>query len=199
MKTCTIFLIGILSLYHACAQPGLSAEKWREDLRFLQNTVHRDYPFLFKKTTAKDFDAAVEQLYQDIPGLQEHEIVAGLARIVASFQYGHTALGFRGGPVRFHQLPLNLYQFSDGIYVQAVHKTYDRVLGARVLKVEGVPVEEALKAIRPNVWDSLGEACWRSDQKEKAIEYYNKAIALDPTGVTGDNARNMLRQIQGEK
>ena len=46
-----------------------------------------------------------------------------------------------------------------------------------------------------NAWDSLGEAYWKSDQKDKAIECYNNAIRLDPNGPTGDNARNMLKEI----
>jgi tetratricopeptide (TPR) repeat protein len=50
-----------------------------------------------------------------------------------------------------------------------------------------------------NAWDSYGEALWKAKQIDKAIESYNKAIALDPTGVTGDNARNMLKQIKAEK
>ena len=50
-----------------------------------------------------------------------------------------------------------------------------------------------------NTWDSLGEAYWKSGKTDKAIEYYNKAIELDPNGATGDNARNMLKQIKGQK
>jgi hypothetical protein len=29
----------------------MTADLWQKDLRFLQETVHNDYPFLFKKTT----------------------------------------------------------------------------------------------------------------------------------------------------
>jgi tetratricopeptide (TPR) repeat protein len=50
-----------------------------------------------------------------------------------------------------------------------------------------------------NAWDSYAEANWKAGKKEKAIEYYNKAIELDPKGVTGENARNMLKQIQADK
>ncbi|MBK8495338.1 MAG: tetratricopeptide repeat protein [Chitinophagaceae bacterium] len=50
-----------------------------------------------------------------------------------------------------------------------------------------------------NAWDSLAEAYWKSKQKEKAIEYYNKAIELDPNGVTGENARQMLKKIKAEQ
>ena len=43
--------------------PGnLTAADWQADLRFLQQTVHKDYSFLFKKVTTTAFDAEVEKL-----------------------------------------------------------------------------------------------------------------------------------------
>jgi tetratricopeptide (TPR) repeat protein len=50
-----------------------------------------------------------------------------------------------------------------------------------------------------NAWDSFAEANWKSNNIDKAVEYYNKAIELDPKGVTGDNARKMLKQIKEKK
>lgn len=46
-----------------------------------------------------------------------------------------------------------------------------------------------------NAWDSLGEAYWKAGDKLKSKESYNKAIALDPEGETGENARKMLKEI----
>ncbi|MBP9078256.1 MAG: hypothetical protein KBG02_15415, partial [Haliscomenobacter sp.] len=151
MKTLsTLFFAFCLVWIHASAQqPMLSADDWRSDLAFLQETVHKEYPFLFKKITAVQFDSAVNQLHQDIPRLQPHEIVAGLARIVASFQYGHTDIRWTGGAIKFHIIPVSLYWFNDGIHVEGIHKDYAQALGAKLLKVNGVPVEEALKAVRP--------------------------------------------------
>ncbi|MEM9687569.1 MAG: hypothetical protein AAF934_11710, partial [Bacteroidota bacterium] len=145
------FTIFCLFMLHTNAQEKLSVSDWQHDLKFLQTTVHKDYAFLFKKTTSKAFDAQVDKLYKAIPTLKEHEIIVGLARIVSSFQYGHTVLGMRSEPVKFHRMPFNLYHFNDGVYIQAVHKEYQRVLGAELIAVEGVPVAEALAAIRPVV------------------------------------------------
>ncbi len=136
---------------NATAQSTMNANLWQEDLKFLQETVHNDYSFLFKKTTAAAFDKSVEKLHHEIPNLQEHEIVIGLARLVSSFKYGHTVLGFRYQPYAFHQLPINLYQFNDGVFIQGAHKDYEKTLGARVVAVGGVSIEEALKAIYPVV------------------------------------------------
>lgn len=145
-----ILLIVSCFVLQAAAQSTL-ATQWQDDFRSLQETVHNDYPFLFKKITKKAFDADVETLFNDIPNLMEHEIVIGLARLVSSFKYGHTVLGFRYQPYAFHQLPFNLYQFNDGIFIQGVHKDYQQALGAKVIAVAGVPIEDALSAIYPVV------------------------------------------------
>ncbi len=155
MKIYSLLLLLVFSLGCAKAQVDLTSDKWQQDLRFLQETVHEDYSFLFKKVTADAFDKEVEQLHNEIPNLAEHEIIVGFARIIALFKYGHTAMGLSGwydrAPIRFHQAPFNLYQYRDGIYVQGVHQDYSKALGAKVLRVEGMEVELALKAIRPVV------------------------------------------------
>lgn len=50
-----------------------------------------------------------------------------------------------------------------------------------------------------NAWDSLAEAHWKDGQIDKAVEYYNKAIELDPKGNAGTNARNKLKKIKEGK
>jgi tetratricopeptide (TPR) repeat protein len=129
----------------------ITAADWQSDLRFLQQTVHKDYSFLFKKIKAEDFDAAVEKLYNAIPSMKEHEVLAGFARIVASFKYGHTDIGWRESPVKYHVAPVNFYWFSDGMYVEGADKKYETIVGAKLLKVEGMPVEKVLEAIKPLV------------------------------------------------
>lgn len=161
------------------AQTNLPAESWQKDLRFLQETVHNDYPFLFKKTTQEAFDREVEQLYTAIPDMESHEIVVGLARLVSSFEYGHTSLGLGGETANFHKLPLNLYHFNDGVYVEGVHKNYPDALGAKVLEVEGTPIADVLEMIRPVVPAE-------NDQYAKGfgIGYINYPEVLHAQGIT---------------
>jgi tetratricopeptide (TPR) repeat protein len=129
----------------------ISTADWQADLKFLQQTVHKDYSFLFKNITQKDFDAAVDKLYQSMPALQEHERQAGIARLVASFKYGHTDIGWRESPVKFHVAPVNFYWFSDGLYVEGADKKYASIIGAKLLKVENMDIEKVLAAIKPLV------------------------------------------------
>jgi tetratricopeptide (TPR) repeat protein len=133
------------------ATKNISTADWQADLKFLQQTVHKDYAFLFKNITPKDFDAAADKLYQSMPALQEHERQAGIARLVASFKYGHTDIGWRESPVKFHVAPVNFYWFSDGLYVEGADKKYESIIGAKLLKVENMDIEKVLTAIKPLV------------------------------------------------
>ena len=128
----------------------LSAADWQSDLRYLQSKVHDDYPFLFKKVTAEVFDAEVEKLYLEIPSLEANELPVAFSRIVSLFEYGHTQLPF-SSVVKDAILPFNLYQFSDGYYIEGAHKDHKAAVGAKVLNIEGIPIVKALEMILPVV------------------------------------------------
>lgn len=150
MRTTFLTLL-LTTLAFFTIEAQMSAEQWQEDLEFLQQTVHDDYPHLFKKTTKEEFDTAVNHLHSNIPSLQEHEIIVGLARIVSMFKYGHTDIDFAHGDFSFRHLPFNLYQYNDGIFIQGTHKDHAEALGSRVLEVAGVPIDSALTKIYPVV------------------------------------------------
>ncbi|HUR67262.1 MAG TPA: tetratricopeptide repeat protein [Chitinophagaceae bacterium] len=129
----------------------LTAADWQNDLRFLQQTVHKDYSFLFKKITATEFDAEVEKLYKAMPGMSDNQRIAGLARVVSLFKYGHTNIGWRQMPFKYHVAPVNFYWFSDGLYAEGAHKDHAAIVGAKLVKVEGMLVKDVLEAIKPLV------------------------------------------------
>jgi tetratricopeptide (TPR) repeat protein len=164
MKNVVAAIFGLVVFFSAYAQAdhvhlktgeaktaAPSATDWQADLRYLQQVVHQDYPFLFKNVSRKDFDAEVEGLYNAIPYMQPHQVVAGLARIVSLFKYGHTSLSWRGSPVKYHTAPLNFYWFSDGLYVEGADPEYASLTGARLVNVEKAPVAEVLQKIKPLV------------------------------------------------
>ncbi len=144
---CTLSSITTSSIF---AQEALTAKQWQEDLKYLQSIVHSDFPFLFKKVTAEKFDAEVEKLYAEIPSLEAHEVKVALARIVSLFEYGHTQITF-STVAKSGVLPVNLYHFNDGVYIEGVQKGLEKVLGAKVLRVGDKTVSEALALIKPVV------------------------------------------------
>jgi len=151
--TCTLLLLFSFSLVNS--QIDLTPAQWQEDLRFLQEKVHDDYSTLFRKITAEEFDAAVDNLHKEIPKLSDDEVVIRLKELVALFGYGHTSMSIINwsgkNKTGFGQLPLQMYWFSDGLYIQGIHKKYQDQLGAKVLKIGKLTAEEAMEAVRPVV------------------------------------------------
>lgn len=177
-----LFFFAILFLN---AQTPLSSMQWKEDVRYLQDKIHSDYSPLFKKVTPEKFDKAVDDLVANIPTMKDHQIIVGIAELVALFEYGHTALWLTAWRynqiVDFHQMPYNLYQFKEGVYVQGVHKDYKKAIGARVVKVGNVPIAEAMEKIKPVVSSE-------NDQFFKAygLNYLGVPEVLHANGIIND-------------
>ncbi|HCA56508.1 MAG TPA: hypothetical protein DEP46_00840, partial [Blastocatellia bacterium] len=97
----------------------MTAEKWREDLRFFTSEMERTHKNAFNAVSRGQFQAAVEELDKQIPTLEGHQIVAGLMRLTAMIGDGHT--GFRWGPMAAEGvLPVGFDWFEDGIFVRRV-------------------------------------------------------------------------------
>ena len=125
---------------------ALSAEQWRADLRALATELPRVHPNAFHAITKEDWNRAVAALDAAIPKMSAHQVEVGLMRLVASVGDGHTSLSpFYRPELAFHSIPARLYRFSDGIYVRAAAAQHRELVGARVVGIGGVAVDEAFR------------------------------------------------------
>ncbi|MFO7979538.1 MAG: tetratricopeptide repeat protein [Candidatus Aminicenantes bacterium] len=146
----------------------LNDQQWREDLQFLAEKVAQEHRNPFDHVSAEVFWKEVEKLDRQIPLLEDHEIIVGMARLVSLIHDGHTRLTLPLDPeastgqshtqtkapeqaLQFHFLPLRLYLYSDGLHVQEATPEFKEIVGARVIKVGNKKAEEALEAVRPVV------------------------------------------------
>ena len=127
---------------------GLTAEQWREDLRFMAAEMEQRHATLFHTVSREAFAKAVADLDARIPTLQRHEIIVGMMRIAAMVGDGHTRVDPRkDARFGFPSLPLKLYLFEDGVYVRAAAPGRADLVGARIEAVGGVPVAEAIRRV----------------------------------------------------
>ena len=124
----------------------LTAEQWRQDLRFMASEMTARHANLYHRVTKAQFDAAVADLDRRIPQLQRNQIIVGMMRIAAMVGDGHTRIDPRKDKAfGFRSLPLKLYWFDDGVYVRAATPAYRELLGARVEAIGGVPIADAIR------------------------------------------------------
>jgi hypothetical protein len=126
----------------------------------------------------QDFERDVQALDDKIGQLSESQIVMEMIKLVAKMDDGHSLLvPF----VPFHLLPLQLYQFSDGLYITEAASAYAELVGCRIMQVGDTPIEDVRRALRPLV----------SASNESAVDewipmYYLVAEFLCDLGFTRD-------------
>src|SRR6476646_6960223 len=162
MQHLLIVCLGVLTVLApiaSFAQSGTSApaiemtaEKWREDLRYLATEMPRVHKNMFHSISPEQFNAAVQQLDQRIPTLSRNQILVEFARIVAIVGDGHTHLSLLTDPkADLHAFPINFYLYKDGLFVQSAKPEYAAAIGARLIKIDDTPADQAYKLVSPLV------------------------------------------------
>ena len=124
------------------------------DVQLAAQHLRDDHPNLFRNLAPADFDAAVAELTARADTLNEDELLVGLMRLAAlpGPRNGHTGIFPMdpGDREAQHAYPIQLYAFSDGVYV--VGQVGGRnLLRARLVAIDGHPLDEVLAAVRPLV------------------------------------------------
>ncbi len=123
-------------------------EGWRADLALFAREVKRRAYAPFAEVSEQDFDAAVARLAEDVPGLSDLQILAGLLRLLRPLGDGH-AFAIPDQEKPGLGLPVKFFMFPEGLFVTAATEAYREAVGAQVLSIDGRPVGEMLAAVEP--------------------------------------------------
>lgn len=127
---------------------GVSREEgWRIDLDYLTRRMEQTHYDVYRNVSSEEWAETIGELSDQIDELEDHEIIVEIMKLVTRVGDGHTSVRTIGGPYGFHAIPLRFYLFSDGVFIKAAPKEYADVVGARVLRVGSVPVDEALERV----------------------------------------------------
>ncbi|GJQ27559.1 MAG: hypothetical protein HBSAPP02_25910 [Phycisphaerae bacterium] len=148
-----IILTATICAVGGCAAPRpgegeLSRDtKWQTDVDYLARELPRLHKNAFFKCSRGSFDAAATKLREDVPHLADHQIVVGMLRLIALIGDGHTqAQNFAqiGG---FRTLPIVAEWLRDGYYVTRSLRRHEAALGAKLVRIGAVPIEEAARRL----------------------------------------------------
>lgn len=125
-----------------------------DDVQLAAQHLRDDHPNLFHDLSSTRFDAAVADLAAHADSLDDDQLLVGLMRLGAmpGARDGHTGI-FPLNPANrrlLHAYPIRMYTFADGTYVVGQAGGSD-LLRARVVAVNGRPLEDVIAAVSPLV------------------------------------------------
>jgi len=122
---------------------------WNYDLDFLTSEIHRLNP-AYSAALPVDYELRIAALRRAIPSASDQQIAIEITALFASLQQAHSVMfpfGMNKG--RIGMVHLQLYQFSDGLYIIDAPKAERDLIGSQVLAIGGKEVNELATAMRP--------------------------------------------------
>ena len=123
---------------------ALTKAQWRDDVRYFARELPKRHKNAFHATTREQFERAVADLDAAIPSLQDHQIIVRLHQITGAVGDGHTRVHT---PAYFKRYPINAYWFGRELRVIAAAKEYASALGARIIKIGDVNLDEVVARV----------------------------------------------------
>ncbi len=122
---------------------------WTEDVLRVVEELPRLHPDPWFSIPQEEFEAAVDELLGRLEELSDTEATIELMRLFALISRagrdGHSVVW----PVQAPLLPIRLYAFSDGWFVVDAAAGESALVGAEVVALGGLPVEEACARLAP--------------------------------------------------
>jgi hypothetical protein len=126
------------------------AEGWRYDLTFLVEEISRLHVNPDRPGSSAEFRAAVERLHDRIPELRDVRVFVEMQRLVAMLGDGHSVMyPFPTASLSFGLLPVDFYEFSDGLFIVKGYGAGEEFVGNRVVRFGPLGTEEVTRAVEP--------------------------------------------------
>lgn len=174
---CLLLLFGCKNRDNGGGTTGKTHKQvWTEDLDYFEN-VYLNESSTFPKDSIPSCKLLLSTLKSQIDLLTDNQIILQLSRCVAMANNGHTTipLGFMA------QIPMRFYRFSDGLYVIKTDQTSKDYLGAKLLKINSMEIEEVEIKLNPYL---SGIDRWK---EFKATDYLSSPEILHGIGLSERN------------
>lgn len=125
-----------------------NVRQWSGDLAFVQREIETKHPNPWRRISRKDFEASVAKLQKELPTLSDDEVTVRLMAIVASLRDGHTSLFPAEGSGFDSWFPIRFYEFTDGLFINAIDASRAELAGAKVLRIAALPAAEAIGRVK---------------------------------------------------
>ena len=123
-------------------------EGWALDIQYFKSKFELMHHDLFGLVDQKTWNNELNNLQENIANLTDDQIIVELMKLTSSIGAGHSYIipPFQGKH-QFHQLPIELYEFKDGIHIRKAKVGYEELLGSKVLAIENTPIEKLIESV----------------------------------------------------
>ncbi len=138
-------------------------EAWADDLNYLQKRIEEVHYNLDDVMTEEDFNTLFDEVNSSINELSDEQIVVEIMKIMGGLGSGHNFIIPTSSKVgALKKLPIQIYQFTDGMYIVDAEEGFEKWIGFKVEKIGDTSIEYALeKTNLVNARDNDMQTLWQ--------------------------------------
>ena len=124
-----------------------TTDQWIEDLNYVVTQLKDHHPHIYYRISDENFNTKVINATKEIQNAQtDLECYYAIKKVVAGIQDGHTQLVDQGTfGINNLRFPFRLDKFTDGVYITVIRKDYEKFLGAKLVSINGRPIEDVIE------------------------------------------------------
>ena len=145
MKTVAIILLSLFSFANATCQTD-RVKGWTDDIDHLLAKIKEQHYVYKDKPLPPALTRGAEELKARVAEYSDERMLAELQGLMYHLGDGHSyILPLAAKDIDSRYLPLQLYEFSDGMFVVDADDANSRLIGMKVLEIGGVPVAKMMQ------------------------------------------------------
>ena len=177
--------------------PAITREgRWQQDVDALTQQVVDKHVNPFWVVSEGDFMAQAQELKAQAATLSDEEMFYGLRRLMGSIGDGHTRAVPAGMFEEAYQrrFPVEITWLDDGLFVTRAAQNVQEALGAQLVAVGGVPVEEMVARLGPALSFDNGNFY---DQHSTFERFVVRPLLLHAAGLIPDEQAAVFTFVKG--
>lgn len=141
--------------------------QWKADLEAFARILETEHPAPFARFPKAEFQRRMKELDAALPALSEAQVAARWSALLGALGEEHTEMIFEA-ELESRHLPLRIAYFADGAHIVAADRSFRHLLGARLERVGGLPLERLHEALRPFI--PYGQEGWYRHLFERGFD-----------------------------
>lgn len=137
-------------LLSAQGPPGERVHRWKADLEAFARILETKHPAPFTRLPKAEFQRRLKALEEALPSLRDAQVAARWAALLGALGEEHTEMAFEA-ELEARHLPIRIAYFAEGAHIVAVDRPYRALLGARLERIGGLPLERIYEGLKPYV------------------------------------------------
>ncbi len=145
VKSLSMLVIVLIVVQFSMFSQSKKISDWSEDINEYHKNLEEKHIDLYKNISKEEFEKELSYIKKGLQDKNEIDVIIALMRLTRKVGDGHTSVSLSA--IKKHVFPFEIYRVNGEWRVVKAISKYKHLLGKRLIKIQGINVEEVAKRV----------------------------------------------------